>query len=202
MIACLVLTAFVTRAFWISGIARSLVCDEQIRHTDAIVVDNFDPSYLVFQRAATLHKAEVGSRVLVPIETRDDPQQSSVASDIAGVMTRSAHLDDAETVPLRIVEPISLHAAYQVRTFLMKEHLRSITLVEPGFRSMRSFLVYQAVMNHSGIAVSCEPVYGPQTAENWIDTWHGIQEVLLQFLKLQYYRLYVLPRDAWTGTQE
>ena len=27
----------------------------------------------------------------------------------------------------------------------------------------------------------------------WTESWHGIQEVVEQWLKLQYYRLYVLP---------
>jgi hypothetical protein len=28
---------------------------------------------------------------------------------------------------------------------------------------------------------------------NWTQTWHGIQDVVEQWLKLQYYRLWVLP---------
>jgi hypothetical protein len=37
------------------------------------------------------------------------------------------------------------------------------------------------------------PVFGTTTPENWTGTWHGIQDVALQFLKLSYYRMYVLP---------
>jgi hypothetical protein len=36
------------------------------------------------------------------------------------------------------------------------------------------------------------PVLGEKTAKNWTKTWHGIQDVTEQWLKLQYYRFYVL----------
>ena len=65
-------------------------------------------------------------------------------------------------------------------------------MVTPGFRSQRSSLVYQAVLAPAGIAVYCVPVFGQKTPANWTETWHGIQEVAEQFLKLQYYRFYVL----------
>jgi hypothetical protein len=29
--------------------------------------------------------------------------------------------------------------------------------------------------------------------DSWADTWHGVQGVTEQFIKLQYYRFYVLP---------
>ena len=58
-----------------------------------------------------------------------------------------------------------------------------------GFRA----LIYGAILGDRGVAVSCEPVFGTTTPENWIGTWHGIQDVTLQFLKRNYYRMYVLP---------
>jgi hypothetical protein len=45
-----------------------------------------------------------------------------------------------------------------------------------------------------GIKVHCVPVFGQKSPANWTKTWHGIQDVTEQFLKLQYYRFYVL----WT----
>jgi hypothetical protein len=43
------------------------------------------------------------------------------------------------------------------------------------------------------VATHCQPVPGTRTPDNWFETWHGVQDVTLQFLKLQYYRWYVLP---------
>ncbi len=61
-----------------------------------------------------------------------------------------------------------------------------------GFRSKRSSLIYQAVLAPAGITVSCIPVFVGAAPENWSQTWHGIAEVTEQFLKLQFYRFYVL----------
>ena len=74
-------------------------------------------------------------------------------------------------------------------------------LLSPGFRSYRDDLVYDMVLNPAGIRVCCVPVFGQQTPENWMGTLHGIQEVVLQFLKLQYYRLWViLPAKVGMGS--
>jgi len=40
--------------------------------------------------------------------------------------------------------------------------------------------------------VRCDPVFGRATPERWSNTWHGIQSVAEEFVKLQYYRFYVL----------
>jgi hypothetical protein len=96
-------------------------------------------------------------------------------------------------IPIREVEPISLNAAYDIRDFLAKEHITSVAIVTPGCRSRRSALIYQRVLGDAGISPSCVPVFDQRTAENWTDTWHGVQDVTEQFLKLQYYRFYVLP---------
>jgi hypothetical protein len=98
-----------------------------------------------------------------------------------------------ELIPVRDVEPLSLNVARQVRDFLRREHIGSVTVVSPGFRSRRSSLVYHAILGEAGIASSCVAVFGPETPENWSDSWHGRQRVGLEFVKLVYYRLYVLP---------
>jgi hypothetical protein len=70
-------------------------------------------------------------------------------------MARVARLQNAEILPIRIFEPISLNAAYQIRDFLTKEHLRSVIVVTGGFRSKRSLLVYHTVLDPAGIKVGC-----------------------------------------------
>src|SRR5262249_10758032 len=60
--------------------------------------------------------------------------------------------------------------------------------VSPAFRSRRSSLVYSEVLEPAGIKVYCLPVFGVHNVKNWTDTWHGRQDVALQFIKLQYYR--------------
>jgi hypothetical protein len=169
---------------------------EQARTSDAIIVENFDPDYLVFEAAANLQQAGLSARVLVPTAaSRRDPLATNVLDrGIAELMARLARVQNPEIIPIREdIEPISLNSAYDIRDFLIKEHLRSVIVVAPAFRSRRSSLIYRAVLTPAGIQVYCMPVFSEHTPENWTATWHGIQDVTLQFMKLQFYRFNVLP---------
>jgi hypothetical protein len=193
LLMLVMLLVSITRGFWMLKIGQSLVCTEEVSPSDVILVENFDPYYLIFERAATLHKAGLAARVLVPTDaSRDSERANSVSQGIAELMARVARLQNVEILPIRIREPVSLNAAYQIRDFLTKEHLRSVIVVTDGFRSKRSALVYHAVLEPAGIKVGCMPVFGGNTPKNWTVTWHGIEDVTEQFLKLQYYRFYVL----------
>ena len=108
-------------------------------------------------------------------------------------MARIARIGTIEIVPTREIEPITLNAARDVQQFLEREHIRSVIVVTPLFRSRRSALVYAATLGNAGIAVRCEPVEGSRGVDTWARSWHGIQEVVEQWLKLHYYRLCVLP---------
>jgi hypothetical protein len=186
---------FLTRGYWLPSIARGLICRERLAPSDAILVENFDPSYLVFERAESLQRARLSTRVLVPVPTtgRNSAVPSPVSQGIAELMARIARLDNIQIIPVREMEPYELSVAYQIRDFLIREHLRSLLVVAPAFRSRRSYLVYNAVLGPAGIESYCAPVFETHTPENWAATPHGIQEVTEQFIKLQYYRLYVLP---------
>ena len=70
-------------------------------------------------------------------------------------------------------------------------------IVTPIFRSRRSALVYDAILRGTGIAVHCQPVQGSRGVTNWTRSWHGIQEVAEQWLKLHgIHRFSVLPFRA------
>lgn len=193
-IALVLLIGWLTRGWWSIAIADSLVCDANVAPSDAILVENFDPDYLTFETAARLRNAGVASRVLVPVaKSEDDSGISRVSLGVAEVMAKIAHLDSIEVVPIREVEPISLNAAGDILQFMERERIRSVVVVSPLFRSKRSALVYGATLGAAGIAVRCEPVRGLQDPHTWTHSWHGIQNALEQWVKLQYYRLYVLP---------
>ena len=170
------------------------MCDANSAPSDAILVENFDPDYLVFERATRLRRAGLATRVLVPIST--DPGTSvpnHVALGTVEVMTKMARLGAIEVVPMREIEPISLNAARDVLRFMESNGIRSVIVVSPLFRSRRSALVYGATLGRAGITVRCEPVQGTRGVGTWTQSWHGVQGVAEQWLKLQYYRLYVLP---------
>jgi hypothetical protein len=174
--------------------AQNLMCVETTDPSDALLLENFDPDYLVFERAESLRRAGVASRVLVPlIGVSQEDLSNSYYLDFAKAMARVARLPYIEpiAVPNR-EEPISLNAAKQIRDFLVREKIRSIVVVAPGFRSRRSAMIYETVFAPSGIRVGCAPTMGKTTPENWTNTWHGIENVAEQFVKLQYYRFYAI----------
>ncbi len=175
------------------AIGASLVCTPDAAPSDAILIENFDPDYLLFERARILRSQGVAPRVLVPVrKDARDGGINRVAQGIAEVMGQLARLGEMEFVPIREVEPISLNAARDVRGYLMAHGIRSVTVVTPLFRSRRSAMVYRATLEPVGVTVWCDPV-GNRTPETWTRTWHGIQNVTEQWLKLQYYRVGVLP---------
>src|SRR5438552_19210918 len=75
-VALIVVAAWLTRGWWTVAVARSLVCDGNGAPSDAILVENFDPDYLVFERATRLRRAGFAARVLVPIRT--DPGTAEI----------------------------------------------------------------------------------------------------------------------------
>ena len=190
----LVGTLWLTSGWWTEAIGRSLVCDASLASSDAILIENFDPDYLLFERARNLSRAGIASRVLVPVAADPRAQTTSaVQLGIAEVMSKISRIGAIEVIPTREVEPISLNAARDIQRFLEREHIRSVIVVAPLFRSRRSAIVYGATLGRAGIAVRCEPVQGTRGVNTWTKSWHGIQDVVQQWLKLQYYRFYVLP---------
>jgi len=193
----IVLAAWLTSGWWMAAIARSLVCDSSGAPSDAILIENFDPGYLPFERARQLRTAGMASRVLVPVpRAGTTSEMQPVQRALSEVLASMSRLGDYETVPFREVEPISLNAARDIQRFLEQEHIRSVIIVSPLFRSRRSQLVYEATLGRAGIVVRCEPGKEPHNINSWTDSWHRIQNVAEQWVKLQYYRFYVLPFHA------
>jgi hypothetical protein len=194
LVALVAVAAWLTRGWWTVAIASSLVCNPNIARSDAILVENFDPAYLLFERATELRSAGFAARVLVPVVTgSDNSSPNAIALGTTELIASAAHLGPFEIVPIREVEPISLNAARDILRFIEREHIRSVIVLSPIFRSRRSALVYGATLGRAGITIRCEGVQGIYGVDTWPETWHSIQDVVEQWIKLQYYRIYVLP---------
>ena len=201
LLAIALFAVWLTRGWWTLAAAGSLVCQGNLAPSDAILVENFDPHYLVFEHASRLRRAGFARRVLVPVPTHPGTSQvSDVALGMAEVMARIARLGTIDVVPIREVEPISLNAARDVLRFMQREGVSSVIVVSPLFRSRRSALVYDITLGRAGITVRCDPVQETAGLEDWGRTWHGIQTVSEQWLKLQYYRWYVVPFLSQSGS--
>ena len=190
-----VLVAYLTEPVWTRAVAESLICghDEHLERVDAIWIDDFDIEYLLFERARHLHEDDLSSRVIAPVNVLADGSISPVSRAIVDLLAQQARVGNVNTVPVDNREPISLNAAFRIKQFLAENAIRSVAVVTPAFRSERSMMIYRAVLEPAGVLTHCVPVFGGRTQDNWTRTWHGIQDVALQFVKLQYYRWYVLP---------
>ena len=189
----LVLVGFSTRWLWEPMLGNALTCEERVGPVDAIVIDNIDQDYLLFKRAAVLHRQGLSDRVLVPTFTSPDSGGATVDEGFVRVMAQAAGLKEFESILFQPPEPFTLGLANHLRDFLKTDEVTSVMLVATGFRSRRSLLVYERSLAQVSVDVSCVPVFGTVGPEDWTNTLHGIQTVLLEFLKLQYYRFYVLP---------
>jgi hypothetical protein len=180
-----------TRGIWVSTVGWSLVHQGKIGKSQAILIENLDINYLLFEQAGELQRKGYGDRVIIPVQCSgiDETKPMPVSKEIAEVMIRAAQIRDLEIIPVKQNEPITYKIAVQVEKMIVREKIKSIILVSPGFRSRRDHLIYDKVLSPKGIKVYCVPVFGSRTPENWIHTWHGIQEILMQWGKLQYYRI-------------
>src|SRR5262245_65662661 len=86
-----VVATWLTSGWWTVAIGRGLVCEANGAPSDAILVENFDPDYLVFERATQLRRSGLAPRVLVPINTDSDGADvNAVSLGIAEVMAKLA----------------------------------------------------------------------------------------------------------------
>jgi hypothetical protein len=189
-----IVSMWLSRGWWSAAIARSLVGEETLAPSDAILVENFDPDYLLFQKARNLRSAGLAARVLVPVPVDSGTMTpNAVSLGIADAMSSISRIGQVEIVPTREIEPITLNALRDVQTFLERERIRSVIVVTPLLRSRRSVLVYSATLGRAGIAVYYQHVDESRGVHTWTRSWHGVQDVAEQWVKLQYYRLWILP---------
>ena len=197
LLALLAAGLWLTSGWWTVSLARGLVCEATAEPSDAILIENLEPNYLLYERAGQLRRAGLAPRVLVPVFADPGTREANdVALGTAELIARLSRIGPIDLFPVRQAEPITATVARDVRDFLTREHIRSVIIVTRRFRSRRSVLVYEAILRGTGIAVHCQPVGGSRGVTNWTRSWHGIQEVAEQWLKLQYYRFSVLPFRA------
>ncbi len=177
----------------LTALGRSLVYSGPVAASDAIVLENYDPNYLVFEKARQLMERGLAPRVIIPCDTFGGPDPlNDVAEGFIEVMIRVSRLQGTEVVPVTAEEPYTLNTARAMSKYLEDQDIRSVIVVSPPFRSRRSYLVYESVLEPLGIELYCVPARGSRTPEDWWKSTHGIQDVALEFGKLWYYRLIVL----------
>lgn len=175
------------------AIGESLVAHVESEHCDALLIENFNPNYLLFEKSRKLLESGMAAGVFVPVPyNRGKSGPNRVSEEIVAVMAEVSRIGEVQTIAIPEVEPIRYNAALVIGRSLKNREINSVMLVTSGFRSSRSSEVMSHVLGPMGIKVYCLPVFGERNPTNWTESWHGIQEVVLEFGKLWYYRLFVL----------
>ncbi len=184
---------FSTRGIWLPAIGHRLIHDDAPTTSDAIVIENYDQDYLTFELASRLLRRGYAPRLIIPVAVSGDPEvPNAVYEGFMQVMTQIARIEEPQTVLVEQTEPITLSVARQVSKTLAEQRVESVIVVAPRFRSRRTFEVYRRVLAPLDVQVLVMAAGGTRTGENWWHTTHGIQQVFLEFVKLQYYLLFVL----------
>ncbi len=190
MIFCLV-----TGRFWLVWVGQSLIYEDKLAPTDVILVENFEAPFLAgLSRAVKLRDEGYSERILV---VRLIPRESRfISSNFLGQVwdsyCQAVGIDDPEIVAVEQVEPVTKNMAKQLASTLKKTSVESAILISGIFHSKRSCLVYREVLEPLGIQLRCLPVSGAVDPDHWWKTSHDALYVVEEFLKLQYYRLFVL----------
>jgi hypothetical protein len=116
-----------------------------------------------------------------------------MSARIVDVMAGVAQLRELDIVAIQEIEAISLNAAYQIRDFLLRERIGSVIIVTPGFRSRRSALVYGRVLGRGRARRVLRPGVRHPNGGHLEPHVARRAAVAEQYLKLEYYRFYILP---------
>ena len=177
----------------LTALGRSLVHQGPVTAGDAIVLENYDPDYLVFEMARNLRRDGLAPRVILPCGTFGGPTNlSEVAQGFVEVMARISRMGDIELIPIDAGEPYTLNTATAVAEYLAEHQITSVIVVSPLFRSRRSYAVYQSILEPLDISLTCVPSRSTVQPNTWWQSTHGIQNVMLEFGNLWYYQLFLL----------
>src|SRR5215475_5984880 len=100
IVLLIVLATAATGRFWKLQIAQSLVCAEKITASDGLLVENFDPSYLVYERAGDLQRIGIAPRIFVPVRAPDAKTPGGVEKAVTELMAHLARVSSFEIVPI------------------------------------------------------------------------------------------------------
>ncbi|MBI4446475.1 MAG: hypothetical protein HY645_11270 [Acidobacteria bacterium] len=184
--------------FWLVRLANSLVQQDPLVGSDAILMENWNlPQLSIFYETASLQKSGYATRALIPefVETRRTLlagiRLPKDFDSLIRLYCREAGLDpkSIERIPVEAIDPITLNTARQLSVSLKARRVRSIIMVSSFYRSKRSALAFKKFLEPEGIKVICHPVNEVFSVGTWWKTKDGWIMVPLEFVKLNYYRL-------------
>lgn len=198
------LIAFVVVApgkIWLTAMATSLVREDALGPADLILVEMAVlPAPDVIDYAASLYHRRYAPRIAVTRYKRSDRLNDAGVElprsldKLLQVYWADAGLDSSvvESVPIDVIDPVTLNSARQVAEYCRAQHVARVIVVTPRYHSRRSTLSYARYMAPLGIEVRSSPPQGGLRPDNWWRTKDGILLVTQEYVRLLYYRAFVL----------
>lgn len=196
--AVLAVVVVVPGRMWLTGIAASLVLEEPLKRADLILAEAAVlPDPHVAAHAALLYREGYAPRIAMVhyVRTRrlDDAgiELPRSLEQLLQTYWKDAGLDSArvESVPVEVVDPVTLNTARQVAEYCRREGIRRVILVSMRFHSRRSTLSYRRFMRPLGIEVLSQPAPTGLQIDTWWKTKDGVLLVGQEYIKWLYYRL-------------
>jgi hypothetical protein len=95
-------------------------------------------------------------------------------------------------IPIEPKDPITFNLASQVFQHLKSKGYKRIILISESYHSYRSKLAFEKAFENSGVQIATIPAELGITKETWWNTDSGLSTTFSEFIKLIYYRLFVL----------
>jgi len=115
------------------AIGESLVIHVGSEHCDAVLIENFDPNYLLFEESRKLLNSGMDAGVFVPVPyNRGKSGPNRVSAETVSVMAEVSRIGDYRTINIPETEPIRYNAALAIGGHLQSLRIGSVML---GFQS-------------------------------------------------------------------
>lgn len=187
--------AWLLAPFYLPLISDPLVVDYRGLATEALVAEGwFALDHSLAQAIARICRN--GQRVYIIVnekaEIEDDYGFKLDRPGLSRLNLAQAGGDTSRVTVLLMYRPpdtpgnTALYAA-QLRDRLLREGVRSFTLVTDSFHSRRSYLIYSRAFAGSGVTIDCYPAPLKFDRGNWWRKSSGMQYIMAEYIKLIYY---------------
>jgi hypothetical protein len=188
--------------FLLTALATSLVQEDALERADLILVEmTVLPSPDALEHAASLYRQGYAPRIAVTRYT-DSRRLTDGGVELPKSLDKmlqiywaDAGLDGSavESIPITVIDPVTLNSARQVAEYCRSQGIARVIIVPSRYHSRRSTLSYRRYMAPLGIELRSAPPAGGLRPDNWWRTKDGVLAITQEYVKLLYYRTFVLP---------
>jgi|GEM_PF-802947 len=192
----LLVIIFLTRGIWKDAIVSFITAPDTTSKSDAILIEGWKYPQGAVLRAAIKLKEDGMGKTLFFVEYLPSSEISITDLEIPLLYHEMLNLyfkservdpDMIERIPVELKDPVTWNTAFSVMKALSDRGYRSMIIVSPWAHSRRSCDVYSIAGKKRSIEVTCKPVEGGISKDNWWRSHMGMSMVLGEVIKRIYY---------------